>query len=86
MEDLAQLREALASDVDRPRVLFDDLRRGGPGPRRWPSAGGRVPLGGLGQTSTFKTVADVAASGVDFISVGGITKHIHAVDLSMRFV
>jgi len=30
-------------------------------------------------------VRAVAETGVDFISVGGITKHVHAVDLSMRF-
>ncbi len=29
-------------------------------------------------------VAAIAATGVDFISVGSITKHLHAVDLSMR--
>jgi len=28
---------------------------------------------------------DLALTGVDYISVGAITKHIHAVDLSMRF-
>ena len=28
----------------------------------------------------------VADTGVDFISVGGLTKHVRAVDLSMRFV
>ncbi|HZF17543.1 MAG TPA: carboxylating nicotinate-nucleotide diphosphorylase [Steroidobacteraceae bacterium] len=28
---------------------------------------------------------DIALTGVDYISVGGITKHIQAVDLSMRF-
>ena len=27
----------------------------------------------------------VAETGVDFISVGGLTKHVRAVDLSMRF-
>jgi nicotinate-nucleotide pyrophosphorylase (carboxylating) len=27
----------------------------------------------------------VAETGVDFISVGSITKHVQAVDLSMRF-
>ncbi|MEA3133391.1 MAG: Quinolinate phosphoribosyl transferase, C-terminal domain, partial [Gammaproteobacteria bacterium] len=26
-----------------------------------------------------------ALTGVDYISVGSITKHVHAVDLSMRF-
>jgi nicotinate-nucleotide pyrophosphorylase (carboxylating) len=29
-------------------------------------------------------VREIALTGVDFISVGGITKHVHAVDLSMR--
>lgn len=31
-------------------------------------------------------LADLAKTGVDFISTGAITKHIQAVDLSMRFV
>jgi nicotinate-nucleotide pyrophosphorylase (carboxylating) len=29
-------------------------------------------------------VRDIALTGVAFISVGALTKHIHAVDLSMR--
>jgi nicotinate-nucleotide pyrophosphorylase (carboxylating) len=33
---------------------------------------------------TLETVRTVAETGVDYISVGGITKHIRAVDLSMR--
>lgn len=32
-----------------------------------------------------QTVAAIAETGVDFISVGGITKHVQALDLSMRF-
>ncbi|MCF6764480.1 carboxylating nicotinate-nucleotide diphosphorylase [Thiotrichales bacterium 19S3-7] len=31
-------------------------------------------------------VVGIAESGIDFISIGGITKHIQAVDLSMRFI
>jgi nicotinate-nucleotide pyrophosphorylase (carboxylating) len=31
------------------------------------------------------TLRAVALTGVDFISVGGLTKHLRAVDLSMRF-
>jgi len=31
------------------------------------------------------SVRRIAATGVDYISVGGITKHVRAVDLSMRF-
>jgi nicotinate-nucleotide pyrophosphorylase (carboxylating) len=34
---------------------------------------------------TAATIREIAATGVDFISVGSITKHIRAVDLSMRF-
>ena len=30
------------------------------------------------------TVRDIALTGVDYISIGGITKHVQAVDLSMR--
>jgi nicotinate-nucleotide pyrophosphorylase (carboxylating) len=31
------------------------------------------------------TLRAVAETGVDFISVGGLTKHLRALDLSMRF-
>ena len=34
---------------------------------------------------TFETLRSIAQSGVDFISVGSLTKHVRAVDLSMRF-
>lgn len=33
-----------------------------------------------------KTIRSYAETGVDYISVGALTKHVHAVDLSMRFV
>lgn len=33
-----------------------------------------------------ETVTTIAETGVDYISIGGITKHIQAIDLSMRFV
>ncbi len=31
------------------------------------------------------TVRAIAETGVDFVSVGAITKHVRAIDLSMRF-
>jgi nicotinate-nucleotide pyrophosphorylase (carboxylating) len=34
---------------------------------------------------TTATIREIAETGVDFISVGSITKHVHAIDLSMRF-
>jgi nicotinate-nucleotide pyrophosphorylase (carboxylating) len=33
---------------------------------------------------TLATVREIALTGVDFISIGGITKHVQAVDFSMR--
>ena len=44
----------------------------------------RVPLeasGGVNQT----TIVAIAETGVDFVSIGSITKHLRAIDLSMRF-
>ena len=35
---------------------------------------------------TLDTLAEFAATGVDFISVGALTKHVRALDLSMRFI
>jgi nicotinate-nucleotide pyrophosphorylase (carboxylating) len=35
---------------------------------------------------TTKTILSYASTGVDYISVGALTKHVNAVDLSMRFV
>ncbi|WP_077578766.1 MULTISPECIES: carboxylating nicotinate-nucleotide diphosphorylase [unclassified Salinivibrio] len=34
---------------------------------------------------TLETLAEYAATGVDYISVGALTKHVNALDLSMRF-
>jgi nicotinate-nucleotide pyrophosphorylase (carboxylating) len=34
---------------------------------------------------TTASIREIAETGVDFISVGSITKHVRAVDLSMRF-
>ena len=30
------------------------------------------------------TVRAIAETGVDYVSIGGLTKHVHAIDLSMR--
>lgn len=35
---------------------------------------------------TFETIREFAETGVDYVSVGALTKHVHALDLSMRFV
>ena len=33
---------------------------------------------------SLETVRAIAATGVDYVSIGGLTKHVRAVDLSMR--
>jgi len=33
----------------------------------------------------FDTLAKIAATGVDFVSIGALTKHVRAIDLSLRF-
>lgn len=46
---------------------------------------GRLPIevsGGVG----FERLPEIAATGVDFVSVGGLTKNVRAVDLSMRMI
>lgn len=85
VETLAQLDEALAEGCER--ILIDDfdadtrreaVRRG----RAAPYAG-RIPLevsGGVDLT----TLREIAADGVDFVSIGGLTKHVRAIDLSMK--
>lgn len=35
---------------------------------------------------TLETIREFAETGIDFISVGALTKHINAMDLSMRFI
>jgi nicotinate-nucleotide pyrophosphorylase (carboxylating) len=44
---------------------------------------GRVPLEVSGNV-TLDTIGEFARTGVDFISVGALTKHVRAVDLSLR--
>lgn len=81
VESLAELDEALSLGVDHllldnfslPELTTAVLRTAG---RARLEASGNVALDGL---------AAIAATGVDFISVGALTKHVQAIDLSMRF-
>lgn len=80
VETLDQLREALAAGAKL--ILLDNFD---PGPMREAVAltDGRAKLEASGNI-TLDTVRAVAETGVDRISIGGLTKHIRAVDLSMR--
>ncbi|RMF97622.1 MAG: carboxylating nicotinate-nucleotide diphosphorylase [Gammaproteobacteria bacterium] len=84
VENLAQLEEALGTTVSR--VLLDNFELDGLRAAvalrdRLAPEIGLEASGGI----TLASVRAVAETGVDFISVGEITKDIDAVDLSMRF-
>jgi nicotinate-nucleotide pyrophosphorylase (carboxylating) len=83
VETLAQLEEALVARPDI--VMLDnftlaDLRTAVSRNRQ---VGAPVKLEASGGAN-LETVRAMAETGVDFISVGAITKHVHAIDLSMR--
>ncbi len=82
VETLAELDEALR--VETPRILLDnfslrDLREA------VSRTAGRARLEASGGM-TMERLREVAETGVDFISIGTLTKDIRSVDLSMRFV
>jgi nicotinate-nucleotide pyrophosphorylase (carboxylating) len=86
VENLVELREALDARVDRillDNFSLDELRAAAQTTRAHANA--RTELEASGNMS-LATLRAVAETGVDFISVGGLTKHVRAVDLSMRFV
>jgi nicotinate-nucleotide pyrophosphorylase (carboxylating) len=85
VENLDELQQALAAKVDR--ILIDnfsneDLKAAVRIARSHENKG--IELEASGNMS-LQTLRAVAETGVDFISVGGLTKHVRAVDLSMRF-
>jgi nicotinate-nucleotide pyrophosphorylase (carboxylating) len=87
-EDLDEARTAIAEDVDL--LLIDDfthemIRESVALVRAHRAAGGKTVLEYSGG-ATLQTVRAIAELGVDRIAVGAITKHLHATDLSMRFI
>ena len=79
VKNLAELREALKLAVDR--ILLDNMS-----PAQMREAvqitQGRTPLEASGNVN-LNTVADIAATGVDFISVGALTHSVQAMDISL---
>lgn len=80
VENLAQIDEALAARADI--LLLDNFDLDGLRAAVARTAG-NAKLEASGNV-TLDNLADIAATGVDFVSVGAITKHVRAVDLSMR--
>ena len=80
VESFDELDQALAAGVDR--IMLDefplaDMRKA------VDHVGGRVALEASGSVRLDRLRA-IAETGVDFISIGALTKHVHAIDLSMR--
>ncbi|NDP47888.1 MAG: carboxylating nicotinate-nucleotide diphosphorylase, partial [Sulfuriferula multivorans] len=80
VETLEQLREALAAGAKL--ILLDNFKLDTMR-EAVTLTNGRAQLEASGNI-TLDTVRAVAEAGVDRISIGGLTKHIRAVDLSMR--
>ncbi|MCE9953748.1 carboxylating nicotinate-nucleotide diphosphorylase [Aeromonas allosaccharophila] len=82
VESLAELEQALAANADI--VMLDNfdvtMMREAVAINQ-----DRAKLEVSGNV-TLDTLAEFAATGVDFISVGALTKHVRALDLSMRFI
>ncbi len=80
VESLAELDEALQAGAKL--ILLDnftlDMMR-----EAVALTAGRAKLEASGNVN-LQTVGQIAATGVDRISIGGLTKHIQAIDLSMR--
>ena len=85
VESIDELRQALAAKAERaildnfsPDLLEEAVainRSEGDPPAELEASGGL----------TIEEIGIVAASGVDYISVGALTKNVRAIDLSMRF-
>jgi nicotinate-nucleotide pyrophosphorylase (carboxylating) len=84
VENLDQLEQAIAAGADI--AMLDNfslpvmreavaLNAGSSNPLKLEASGG----------ITHESIREIAETGVDFISVGSITKNVRAVDLSMRF-
>jgi nicotinate-nucleotide pyrophosphorylase (carboxylating) len=85
VESLEQLREALTEGCDR--ILIDDFdaptRREAVRIARAAPFDGRIPLEVSGGVDLAGLRA-IAQDGVDCISIGGLTKHVRANDLSLK--
>lgn len=80
VEDMDQLQQALQAGCER--ILLDDFE---PALRRAAVqlTAGRIPLEVSGSVG-LEGLRAIAEDGVDCISIGGLTKHVQAIDLSLK--
>jgi len=81
LDEFAQALDAGADIILLDELSLEDMRSA---VKRNRERGARARLEASGSV-TLETVREIALTGVDYISIGGITKHVKAVDLSMRF-
>ena len=87
VESLEQLQQALKAGCDR--ILIDDFtaqdrRKAVAIARQWAASGqAAIPLEVSGSVD-MSVLRGIAEDGVDCISIGGLTKHVRAVDLSLK--
>jgi nicotinate-nucleotide pyrophosphorylase (carboxylating) len=82
VENLDELQEALAAGVDRimlDNMNLDTMRKA------VEISNAKVELEASGGVALEELKA-IAETGVNFISIGSLTKHVKAIDLSMRFI
>jgi nicotinate-nucleotide pyrophosphorylase (carboxylating) len=83
-ENLDEFRIALAEAPDY--IMLDDFTlddmRSAVSERN--AAGSRARLEASGSVD-IESLVKIAATGVDFVSIGALTKHVRAIDLSLRF-
>ena len=85
VETLDELRQALDAGAEMALLdefSVDDLRAAVAVNTAHPK--GPIKLEASGSVTTDSLPA-IAATGVDFVSIGALTKHLRAIDLSMRF-
>ena len=85
VETLAEFDEALGAGADivmLDELSLDDMREARASAIAPTATRSELEASG---SVTLATVREIALTGVDYISIGGITKHVQAVDLSMRF-
>jgi len=80
VESIAQLREALAAGAER--ILLDNFSLGDIR-AAVTETGGRAKLEVSGGV-TLEALRALAETGVDYVSIGSLTKHVRAIDLSLR--
>jgi nicotinate-nucleotide pyrophosphorylase (carboxylating) len=82
VETLAELETAIAAQPDW--IMLDNFTLDGlrAAVSITPSS---IKLEASGGIEGQKTLIDIAETGVDYISVGALTKHCKAIDLSLRF-